>query len=83
MKESKEIPWGRNADGTPYVIGMTVAELRKELERFPDTHEVCMTVCPKKHWNGGGYVGKLKDVTDGSAGQMWLKGRVLDPSQEL
>ena len=74
--------WGSNDDGTPYVVGMTVAELRNELQRFPDCDEVCVAVCQKKYWNGGGFVGKLKALETGSTGQMWLKARVLDESQE-
>ena len=61
---------------------MTVAELRNELQRFSDSDEVCVAVCQKKYWNGGGWVGKLKALETGSTGQMWLKARVLDDSQE-
>ena len=50
--------WGQNDDGTPYVVGKTVGELRQELDRFNDADEVCMAVCSKKNWNGGGYLGK-------------------------
>jgi hypothetical protein len=80
--------WGRNEDGTLYVVGMTVSELRKELDRFADTDEVCITVCRKKKWNGGGLFGKLKAIEQGNMatekckGQIWLKALVLDPSLE-
>lgn len=74
--------WGHNVDGSPYVVGMTVAELRKELERFADTDEVCMSVAPQKHWNGGGLLGKLKRVQRGAGSQIWLGALVLDPSLE-
>ncbi len=74
--------WGHNADGTPYVIGMTVAELREQLAEFSDSDEICMAVCPKKHWNGGGLIGKLKAIEGGIPGQIWLKGLVVDPSLE-
>lgn len=82
--------WGSNADGTPYLVGMTVADLRRELVRFNDTDEICMSVSRKKDWNGGGLVGKLKAVESGvrarpdgsKPGQIWLKALVLDPSQE-
>jgi hypothetical protein len=73
--------WGQNPDGTPYVIGMTVGELRKEISKFDDGLEVCMAVCPKRYWNGGGYWGKLAAIEMGS-NQVWLKGRVLDESLE-
>lgn len=74
--------WGENADGTPYVVGMTVGELREALSEFKEGDEVCMAVCPKKYWNGGGYFGKLKAINAGTTGQIWLKGRVLDASLE-
>ena len=78
----KQKVWGKNDDGTPYVIGKTVRELRQELSRFHDDDEVCMAVCPKKYWNGGGYLGKLVDLEPGSPGQIWLKARVIDESLE-
>ncbi len=74
--------WGRNEDGSKYVVGMTIAELRKELDRFSDTDEVCIAVCTKQYWNGGGLLGKLKAIEKGSTGQIWLKARVLDESLE-
>lgn len=74
--------WGRNLDGTPYLVGMTVGDLRKELERFADTDEVLMSVAPKRYWNGGGLSGKLKAVQTGVPGQIWLKALVLDPTLE-
>ena len=74
--------WGRNADGSPYAVGITVGELRKQLDRFKDTDEVCMTVAPKKYANGGGLMGKLKSLETGSEGQIWLKGGVVDESLE-
>lgn len=74
--------WGRNADGTPYVVGITVGELRRQLERFSDTHEICMVVCRKKDQNGAGLWGKLTKVDDGAAGQLWLTGSVLDKDLE-
>lgn len=74
--------WGRNPDGSPYVTGMTVAELRKALYQFKDTDEVCMAVAPKKYANGGGLPGKLKSVERGTTGQIWLGGLVLDESLE-
>lgn len=74
--------WGRNPDGTRYVTGMTVAELREQLKRFSDTDEVLMAVCPKKYWNGGGLMGALKEVQFGSDGQLWLKALVIDSSLE-
>jgi hypothetical protein len=78
----KERIWSSNDDGTPYVIGMTVGELKNELKNFNDGDEVCMAVCQKKNWNGGGWLGKLKAIEAGSTGQMWLKALVLDESQE-
>lgn len=74
--------WGKNADGTTYVVGMTVSDLRKELDKFKDDDEVCVAVCSKKYWNGGGLLGKLKALEHGTDGQIWLKGAVLDPSLE-
>lgn len=74
--------WGKNSDGTPYVVGMTVAELRNELQHFDDSDEVCVAICQKKNWNGGAFVGKLKVLETGTTGQMWLKASVLDESQE-
>lgn len=79
---SKNRTWGKNDDGTKYVTGLTVGELKKKLEEFQDTDEVCMAVCPKKYWNGGGYLGALRVVEEGSTGQIWLKGSVIDPSLE-
>ena len=74
--------WGRNEDGSRYVVGMTVAELREKLNDFQDADEVCMAVCPKKYWNGGGLLGALKAVERGSDGQIWLKALVIDESLE-
>lgn len=75
--------WGLNEDGTPYQVGITVRELREQLSRFQDSDEVCVAVCQKKNWNGGSsYIGKLKSLEEGSNGQIWLKARVLDESQE-
>lgn len=73
--------WGCNDDGTPYVVGMTVAELRKELERFPDGTEICMNVRQNVQ-EGRAMTGKLKSVGPGATGQLWLTAFVLDPSQE-
>ena len=75
--------WGRNADGSPYVVGMTVGRLRELVVGFEETDEVCMAVCPKKYWNGGGLLGKLKEIVRGSDGQIWLKGAVIDESLEM
>lgn len=69
--------WGRNPDGTPYVVGLTVAQLRKELDRFEDTDEVCMMISSASR----GMTGKLKSLHFGSS-QIWLEGVVLDASQE-
>lgn len=82
---SKKEPrvWGKNEDGTPYVVGMTVAQLREVLEKYRDDVEVCVVVCPKRYWNGGGYSGKLITVEPGIESQLWLKGRVLDESLEI
>jgi len=74
--------WGRNPDGSPYQVGMTVGELRQELARFDDADEVCVAVCQKRDWNGGGLIGKLKGVAAGSRGQIWMKALVLDKSLE-
>lgn len=74
--------WARNEDGSRYVTGITVAQLRVELERFKDTDEVLMAVCPKKYWNGGGLMGALKELEHGCDGQIWLKALVIDPSLE-
>lgn len=75
--------WGKNEDGSDYATGMTVAELRRQLELYSDTVEVCVAVCPKKYWNGGGYLGVLKAVERGIETQVWLKAGVIDPSMEL
>jgi hypothetical protein len=74
--------WGRNEDGSPYIRGITVAELREQLSKYADTDEVCMVVTPKKYANGGGLLGKLKSLERGSDGQMWLQGGVIDESLE-
>lgn len=74
--------WGKNRDGSPYVVGLTVGELKKQLHGFADSHEVCVAVCQKKNENGGGFLGKLKKVESGSSGQIWLKAMVLDESLE-
>lgn len=79
MKTTAERIWGKGEDGKPYVIGMTVAELRNELLPFNESDEICMSVSRKK---GGGLLGKLKAVENGSTGQIWLKALVLDPSLE-
>jgi hypothetical protein len=74
--------WGRNSDGGMYVVGLTVGDLKKELAKLPDTSEVCMAVCQKKNYNGGGLLGKLKAVESGADKQVWLKAMVLDQSLE-
>lgn len=80
--------WGENPDGTKYIEGITVADLKSLLSEYPDNAEVCMAVCPKKYWNGGGYMGKLKTIEsgiwndDGTPRQIWLKGGVIDSSME-
>lgn len=72
--------WGRSEDGSPYVTGMTVAELREALQKYPATDEVCLCVHGKS--GTGGLLGKLKSVMFGAAGEMWLNGSVIDPSLE-
>lgn len=74
--------WGKNSDGSVYVSGITVADLRSKLEKFLDTDEICVAVCRKKDWNGGGLLGKLQVVENGSIGQIWLKALVVDPTLE-
>lgn len=74
--------WGRNLDGSPYAVGMTVAQLRDQLADFKDTDEICVAVCDKKNLNGGGLLGQLKELGDGVPGQIWLKATVIDESLE-
>jgi hypothetical protein len=71
--------WGRKADGSQYIVGLTVAQLREKLSRFKDTDEVCLSVRNKKQH---GFIGKLKSVENGSEGQIWLSGGVIDESLE-
>jgi hypothetical protein len=80
-KTSNEPPriWGQNKDGSQYISGMTVGELRRQLAAFNDTDEVCMSVRNKKDQ---GFIGKLKSAGPGADGQMWLQGGVIDESLE-
>ncbi len=71
--------WGRNKDGTPYITGMTVGELREKLTEFSDSDEVCMSVRNKAE---RGFIGKLRSLEYGSDTQMWLLGGVIDESLE-
>ena len=77
-KEPRRV-WGRNKDGSPYAIGMTVRALIEKLQEFPYTDEVCMAVRNKKE---SGFIGKLKSVGYGGEGQIWLTGGVIDESLE-
>lgn len=74
--------WSYKDDGTPYMVGMTVAQLRDELARFGDTDEVCVAICNKRNENGGGLLGKLKALDSGAQRQIWLKAHVIDESLE-
>ena len=74
--------YGCNEDGSKYSVGITVGDLRDRLSRLKDSDEVCVAVCPKKYWNGGGFCGKVQEVEIGAEGQIWLKASVVDPSQE-
>lgn len=79
--------WGHNPDGTPYLTGMKVGELKALLSTAPDDSELCMVIRRK---NGGQVAtGKPVSFFAGSnvwngmpPSQTWIEGRVLDPSQE-
>jgi hypothetical protein len=82
FKKEEPRVWGRNKDGTPYAVGITVAQLIEKLQAFAPTDEVCMSVHTKRTENGGGFIGKVKSVDSGATGQIWLTGGVVDESLE-
>ena len=78
--------WGHNADGTPFVRGLTarqlIAALTKCIEQpngdgrcWSWDDEVCMGIQPYQ-----GLPGKVLSVERGSPGQLWLMGFVVDES---
>ena len=74
--------WGTDLDGNKHAVGITVGDLKSLLDNYDNEVEVCMVVCTKKNWNGGGLTGKLKEAELGIPSQLWLKGTVLDESKE-
>lgn len=67
--------WGRNEDGSEFVVGLTVGVLMSQLSRYQETDEICMVIRPYE-----GVLGKALHVERGIDGQVWILGFVLDES---
>lgn len=67
--------WGKNEDGTEFVVGLTVGMLTSQLARYQETDEVCMVIDPYQ-----GLPGKALRVERGMDGQVWILGFALDES---
>lgn len=67
--------WGRNEDGSQFVVGLTIGELISQLTQYHETDEVCMVIDSYE-----GLLGKSRYVERGADGQVWIHGFVLDES---